>query len=126
MMSTQTALTPFFWEAAVPEPTQRELFGEGDQPLATRSGLFAEIVFDRPLDHAYTYAVPETLKQTLAIGKRVMAPFGRGDRPTIGFCVNVTETGPDRQLKDVLRVLDEDALLDDNLLRLTRWMADYY
>src|SRR5437016_934007 len=114
MMSTQTELTPFSWEAAVPEPTQRDLFGEGDQPPATRSGLFAEIVFDRPLDHAYTYAVPESLRQTLATGKRVLAPFGRGDRPISGFCVNVTETGPDRHVKEVIRVLDEEALLDDN------------
>src|SRR5262249_9210790 len=28
--------------------------------------------------------------------------------------------------KEVLAVLDEEPLLTDNLMRLTRWMADYY
>ncbi|MCZ2340193.1 MAG: primosomal protein N' [Bacteroidales bacterium] len=90
------------------------------------AALFAEIVFDRPLDHAYTYAVPETLREQIAVGKRVRAPFGRGDRSTDGFCVGVTEQMPDREVKSITEVLDEESLLDDPLLRLTRWMADYY
>lgn len=88
--------------------------------------LFAEIVFDRPLDHAYTYAVPDPLREQIAVGKRVRAPFGRGDRGTDGFCVGVTEQPPDRAVKSLTEVLDEESLLDDPLLRLTRWMADYY
>jgi len=88
--------------------------------------LFAEIVFDRPLDHAYTYAVPPELKDEIAIGKRLLAPFGRGDRPIPGFCVGLTSEAPKRSVKAIHRVLDEDALLTESLLKLTRWMADYY
>src|SRR5262249_17503609 len=33
---------------------------------------------------------------------------------------------PSHEVKAILRVLDDEALLTDNLLRLTRWMADYY
>ncbi|HEY8506546.1 MAG TPA: primosomal protein N', partial [Gemmataceae bacterium] len=33
---------------------------------------------------------------------------------------------PRRDLKAIRRVLDAEVLLDDDLLRLTRWMADYY
>ena len=42
---------------------QRDLFA-GEQPDAPLvvGGLFADIVFDRPLDAAYTYAVPEHLE----------------------------------------------------------------
>jgi primosomal protein N' (replication factor Y) (superfamily II helicase) len=100
------------------------LFGEVES--AAEPTLFAEIVFDRPLDHAYTYAVPDSLRDALAIGKRVLAPFGRGDRQTIGFCVGKTTDKPTRQTKEILQVLDEEALLTPNLLRLTRWLADYY
>src|SRR5207302_6481220 len=49
-----------------------------------------------------------------------------GDRQTIGFCVGVTDTQPSREVKKILQVLDEEALLTPNLLRLTRWLADYY
>lgn len=87
---------------------------------------FAEIVFDRPLDHAYSYAVPEHLRDLLAIGKRVLAPFGRGDRQTVGFCVGINSTPPGREVKSLSHVLDEAPLLTPRLLQLTRWMADYY
>jgi primosomal protein N' (replication factor Y) len=88
--------------------------------------MFAEIVFDRPLDQAYTYRVPDNLRREIAIGKRIQAPFGKGDRATIGFCVGLTESVPGRPVKDLLRVVDDEPLFTDNLLRLTRWMGDYY
>jgi primosomal protein N' (replication factor Y) len=105
---------------------QPDLFGDL-HVLPVRTGnLFAEIVFDRPLDHAYTYAVPDELRATIAVGKRVIAPFGRGEKATVGYCVRLSETEPDRAVKDLRRVLDEEVLLTPDLLRLTRWIADYY
>jgi primosomal protein N' (replication factor Y) len=95
--------------------------------LPPPTGLFADVVFDRPLDHAFSYRVPESLRDAVAVGKRVLVPFGRGDRSVAGYCVGLSETAPQREgIKDLVRVLDEEALLTPNLLRLTRWMADYY
>ncbi len=107
--------------------TQREFFEEA-APAAPRTatGLFADVVFDRPLDHAYSYAVPQSLRDQLAVGKRVLCPFGKGDRATAGFCVGLSKAAPQREVKELLRVLDDEALLTPDLLRLTRWMADYY
>src|SRR6266849_6256760 len=107
-------------------PMQPNLFVEADAPAAQAAGLFAEIVFDRPLDHAYTYAVPDELRETVAVGKRMQAPFGRGDKKIAGFCVGLKATAPERSVKTLARVLDDEPLLTDDLLRLTRWMADYY
>src|SRR5215468_1141681 len=109
-----------------PITMQRDLFNSGATPAPPTSGLFAEVVFDRPLDTAYTYGVPEALREAVAVGKRVQTPFGRGDKQTVGFCVGVTETPPGRAVKLITQVLDDEPLLDENLLRLTRWMADYY
>jgi primosomal protein N' (replication factor Y) len=102
--------------------TQAELF----TPDAVNTALFAEIVFDRPLTTAYSYAVPDELAAAIRVGQRVEAPFGRGDRATIGYCVGLNETKPQRAVKSIERILDGDPLLTDPLLRLTRWMADYY
>src|SRR5262245_37772747 len=113
-------------DPAVTQITQRELFDEPAAPAKQAAGLFAELVFDRPLDHAYTYAVPERLRDEIAVGKRVLAPFGKGDRNTAGYCVHLTERAPDRAVKEIVRVLDTEPLLTPSLLRLTRWMADYY
>jgi primosomal protein N' (replication factor Y) len=114
------------WEAPVPTTTQRNLFGDVEAPPApaVAAGLFADVVFDRPLDHAYSYAVPDGL--AVAVGKRVQAPFGKGDKPTVGYCVRLSTAPPDRPVKELRRVLDDEALLTPDLLRLTRWMADYY
>ena len=88
--------------------------------------LFADVVFDRPFDHAYSYAVPGDLRDAVAVGKRVAAPFGRGDTATEGYCIRLSTDAPVREVKALTAVLDEAALLDEHLLKLTRWMADYY
>ena len=92
------------------------------------AALFADIVFDRPLDHAYTYTVPDHLAGQVGVGKRVEVPFGKGGKATAGFCVRVTDARPTSgyELKAVTRVLDADAIIDDHVMKLTRWMADYY
>jgi primosomal protein N' (replication factor Y) len=101
---------------------QAELFAAP----ATDAALYAQIVFDRPLDTAYTYAVPEELRHAIKIGQRVEASFGKGDRATIGYCIGFTETAPPRAVKSIVRLVDAEPLLTDPLLRLTRWMAEYY
>ncbi len=123
-MNSTSAIAP--GSDAVTHVSQRDLFGDAAEKSAPAVTCFADIVFDRPLDHAYSYAVPDALRDRIAIGKRVLAPFGKGDKPTVGFCVRIGKTGPERAVKTVLRVLDDEALLTPDLMRLTRWMADYY
>ncbi len=104
---------------------QRELFAAPPE-AEQATGLFADVVFNRPLDHAFTYSVSEDLRGRMAVGKRVRAPFGRRDKAAIGFCVRLGEEAPKRPVKELVEVIDEEPLLTDTLLRLTRWMADYY
>jgi primosomal protein N' (replication factor Y) len=97
-------------------------------PETQPSSYFADLVFDRPLDHAFTYGIPGSLHDTIGVGKRVEAPLGRGGKLTSGFCVRISATPPAANfaLKSIARVLDTDALVDEHLMKLTRWMADYY
>ena len=95
-------------------------------PVAASPPLFVDVVFDRPLDHAYTYGVPDELRAAVGVGKRVSCSFGRGDKDTVGYVIRVTDLAPHREVKPISKVLDDTALLDDHLLKLTRWMADYY
>jgi primosomal protein N' (replication factor Y) len=85
-----------------------------------------EVVFDRPLDQTFTYVVPEELVDAVAVGKRVEVPFGKADKLTTGYCVRLDRGQPAREAKSILRVLDDEPLVIDPILRLTRWMADYY
>src|ERR1700722_13991143 len=96
-----------FRTAAVSDTMQPNLFGDAEAVHLPLSGEYAEVVFDRPLDHAYSYAVPQELRAALAVGKRVLAPFGKGDRHTVGYCVGLTAEPPGRKVKNLLEVLDE-------------------
>ena len=103
-----------------PAPTPWELAAEADR-------LVAQVVFDRPLDTAYHYLVPDELRERLVPGVRIRAPFGRGDRLTIGFCVGIDHRAPaGKRLKTISEVLDRRPLLSEQMLELTRWMAERY
>jgi primosomal protein N' (replication factor Y) len=115
-MATMTAEPRLFEEPV-------EVRGGDAAPPAT---VFADVVFDRPLDTPYTYAVPDELTPTLRPGMRVEVPFGRGDKHDAGYVVNVHRVPPPRQVKAVARVLDAQVLIPPKLLELTRWVADYY
>ena len=45
---------------------QPNLF-QPDEPAPSIAAGFAEIVFDRPLDHAYTYGVPANLRDRVGV-----------------------------------------------------------
>src|SRR5262245_61121722 len=98
-----------------------------DAALApTKVTHFADIVFDRPLDQTYTYGIPDDLAPLLRAGMRVEAPFGRGDKIDVGYCVNTHRNEPSRPAKQIVRILDREILIPERLLKLTRWVADYY
>ena len=97
-------------------------------PAIAVDGPFAGVVFNRPVDQVFSYRIPPRLGKVVVAGQRVRVPLGRGNTPSVGYCVAVTptaEVNPNR-IKDVLEVLDDPPLIDRMMLDLTRWMARYY
>ncbi len=94
------------------------------------SGVFAGVVFNRPVDQVFTYRVPARLEDVLRPGARVRVPLGRGNTPAVGYCVRVDESLPEgieaSKVKEVAEVVDNPPLIDAAMLDLTRWMAGYY
>ena len=111
-------------------PRQEAWFGISDHDRALAEGPFAGVVFNRPIEQVLTYRVPSRLKRIIQPGQRVRVPLGRGDRLAVGYCVRVDASAPGdldpARIKDVVEVLDPLPLIDDKMLELTRWMADYY
>ncbi|MGA9543992.1 MAG: primosomal protein N', partial [Candidatus Sulfotelmatobacter sp.] len=83
---------------------------------------FCEVALPVPLDMAFTYRVPA--EATPMIGGRVLVPF-RQQRLT-GIVVELHDRKPSVKTKSILSVLDATPVLDEQLLRLGRWIADYY
>ncbi len=82
---------------------------------------------------SYDYVVPAPFcdpgrpERLLEPGRRVRVPFGRGNRLVEGYCVELATQAVDaRRLKEIAQVVDATLLLAPVMLRLTRWMADYY
>src|SRR5262245_1433013 len=95
----------------MPEPSLfvDEVPAESVRPSPT--SIFAEVVFDRPIDQVYTYAVVDEFKGKVQAGVRVEAPFGRGDKLDTGYVVNVHRQTPPREVKSIVRVLDAQPLI---------------
>src|SRR5271168_181588 len=83
---------------------------------------FCDVALPVPLDKAFTYRVPA--EATPVVGGRVLVPF-RQQRMT-GIVVELHDRTPSVVTRKIISVLDAAPVLDEQLLRLGRWIADYY
>jgi len=122
----------------MPVPGQPSLFSSDDADHSLppweiddlKNRKIAKVVFPEGFSHAaLDYLVPNALAAQLETGMRVIVPLGKGNRPTVGYCIAIQPWGMAIQsvnLKQVSSLLDERRLLDDKMLELTRWIAQYY
>jgi primosomal protein N' (replication factor Y) (superfamily II helicase) len=83
---------------------------------------FCDVAVPVPLDAVFTYRVPEGMNPV--VGGRVLVPF-RQQRMS-GIVADLHDRKPSVQTKNVVSVLDTTPVLDEQLLRLGKWIADYY
>ncbi len=95
--------------------------GPGVAPTCLR------VAVDIPLAAVFDYLPPPGVDPaTIAVGSRVLVPFGRARR--VGLVLGIeTETDQDAdRLRPALAVLDPYPLLASGDLELIQWAADYY
>lgn len=88
---------------------------------------FAEIALPLPVRQNFTYRLPSQFGGA-KLGARVLVPFGK--RTVTGYVVGfpshlAPNLDPD-SLKSVLELTDDEPLINEEILELTRWSADYY
>lgn len=89
--------------------------------------LVATLVFPSGPDKSFDYEVPQALRGEIEVGRRVRAPFGKGDRPVVGYCVRLAvRSDVRRRLKQIAAVVDQRSLLSAGMLKLTEWLAERY
>ncbi|GIW90080.1 MAG: primosomal protein N' [Pirellulaceae bacterium] len=76
----------------------------------------------------FDYLIPDSLRQQVEPGRRLWVPFGRRRKPVIGYCVAVDHRlpPPDKKLKAVAGVADQQPLFTGSMLQTARWLAEYY
>jgi primosomal protein N' (replication factor Y) len=84
--------------------------------------LFCDVALAVPLDMTFTYAISPGTEPV--VGGRVLVPF-RQQRMS-GIVVELHDRPPQVKTKKVLEALDLSPVLDEQLLKLGKWIADYY
>ena len=84
--------------------------------------LFCDVALAVPLDMVFTYAIPPGMEPV--VGGRVLVPF-RQQRLS-GIVVELHDRPPQVKTKKVIEALDLSPVLDEQLLKLGKWIADYY
>ena len=87
---------------------------------------YANVAFPIAVNQLFTYAVPQHLDAVVQPGMRVLASFHRNAQEGVVVeRVDSTDLSDDK-IKNISECLDEIPTYSDELLTLTKWMADYY
>src|ERR1051325_6513707 len=82
---------------------------------------FCDVAVPVPLDAVFTYRLNGAEP---VVGGRVLVPFR--EQRLAGVVVELHDRAPSMKAKSVYQVIDAEPALDDSLLKLGRWIADYY
>lgn len=78
--------------------------------------------FDMP----FTYSVPPELHSLAGKGRRVVVPFGRGNKKRQGIILNVVSSCEGfSRVKPVFSITDNEAVLNDEMLELIYWLREH-
>ncbi len=84
----------------------------------------AAVIVDISLDREFDYLVPDELAAEVQIGSRVNVPFGH--RQIQGYVIGFPAKQRHPSLKPISSIVGGKAYLDETMLRLARWMGNYY
>ncbi len=89
------------------------------------SERFCEVALPVPLRRLFSYRVPAGFQHTVEVGSRVVVPFR--NRVLVGVALEVSDEPRKAEgLKSVLDVPDVLPALTESVVRLGRWVAEYY
>ena len=86
--------------------------------------FLVDIALPVPLDRTFTYLVPPHLQAQAVPGSRALVPFGT--KLLTGVIVALPAATSVPKLKPIRDILDSRPTFSVEMLRLTRWIADYY
>lgn len=84
----------------------------------------AKVVVEIALDREFDYQVPDALSATVRLGSRVQVPFGHSTAR--GYVVGFADHSDRHDLKSIAALISPKPLINETMLKLARWIADYY
>lgn len=88
--------------------------------------MFAQVIVDiahSSVDRLFTYRADDNI----AVGQRVLVPFGAGNKAIEGFVLGVSDSYEGTvALKSIIRPMEPYAVLTDEQIRLAQWIKQSY
>lgn len=92
--------------------------------------MYAKLVLrskTRMTDQYYTYRIPSELLEEIEIGMRVLVPFGRGNKTTVGLVVEInSDLDEDYKVKDIIKPIEDSPILNQELIDIAKFMCEEY
>jgi len=85
---------------------------------------YLNVVLNLPVEGPFDYLVPEELNTRIKLGARCLVPFR--NKRMLGFIVGICEKTSVAKVKPVYRIIDDLPLLSEEMLKLTKEVAQYY
>src|SRR5215471_1425640 len=86
--------------------------------------MIARVTLELALRKEFDYLIPPELADRVDVGSRVQVPFGA--RKVLGCVTALAEESAHGKLKSILKVIGAQTLVTPKVLKLARWIADYY
>jgi len=98
--------------------------GAGVTPPPEKTPEYCDVALPVPVDQAFTYRLPLTLRHRVRPGCRLLVPFS--GRTLAGVVLACHDAPPEVEVRPAGKLLDEEPVFDEELLALARWIAEYY
>jgi primosomal protein N' (replication factor Y) len=86
--------------------------------------MIARVSLEIALRKEFDYLIPPSLAGQVDVGSRVQVPFG--PRKVLGCVTALAEESAHTKLKPIIKVIGAQTLVTPKVLKLARWIADYY
>jgi primosomal protein N' len=86
--------------------------------------MIARVSLEIALRKEFDYLIPPGLTGLVDVGSRVQVPFG--PRKVLGCVTALAEESAHTKLKPIIKVIGAQTLVTPKVLKLARWIADYY
>ena len=77
------------------------------------------------IDTPYSYQIPSSLLGEVAVGCRVLVPFGGGNRKVQGFVASITEEPDDPPLKPIAALIDKTPLFTSEMTEMASFLVQH-
>ena len=88
--------------------------------------MIARVTLEIALRKEFDYTIPDQFASQIAVGSRVKVPFG--NREVLGCVTELLDRSPhpEQRLRPLIKIVGGMTLVTPAVLRLARWIADYY